>query len=239
MSDLIDRQAAIDGFYEMASDMDYLCTVSDYVSFLESLPSVQPERKTVDLKIEKISKHQSDFSDLDAQPKTHDKRTETHASDLISRAAVIDEIVNTVSEIGLHDNSEVARYGATFRQHEIIDIIEGMPSAQPSSSRGHENDTISRRAAIDAVHKNYDVILDFTSDGQTISSSIEDILSELPSAQPERNRGKWIEDDDGWDEVIWRCSECDAVFTLVDGTPKENEYYFCPHCGADMKGEQE
>ena len=48
-----------------------------------------------------------------------------------------------------------------------------------------KDDTISRKAAIDAVHKNYDVILDFTSDGQTISSSIEDILSELPSAQPE------------------------------------------------------
>ena len=43
MSDLISRQAAIDGFYEMASDMDYLCTVSDYVSFLESLPSARPE----------------------------------------------------------------------------------------------------------------------------------------------------------------------------------------------------
>lgn len=51
--------------------------------------------------------------------------------DLISRHAAIDAIVNTVSEIGLHDNSEVARYGATFRQHEIIDIIEGIPSAQP------------------------------------------------------------------------------------------------------------
>ena len=50
--------------------------------------------------------------------------------DLISRQAAIDAIVNTVSEIGLHDNSEVARYGATFRQHEIIDIIEGLPSAQ-------------------------------------------------------------------------------------------------------------
>ena len=47
-----------------------------------------------------------------------------------SKHAVIDAIVNTVSKIGLHDNSEVARYGATFRQHEIIDIIEGMPSAQ-------------------------------------------------------------------------------------------------------------
>lgn len=52
--------------------------------------------------------------------------------DLISRQTEIDAIVNTVSEIGLHDNSEVARYGATFRQHEIIDIIEGIPSAQPS-----------------------------------------------------------------------------------------------------------
>ena len=121
-----------------------------------------------------------------AQPKRTDKRTEKHACDCISRKAAIDEIVNTVSEIGLHDNSEVARYGATFRQHEIIDIIEGMPSAQP-----------------------------------------------------ERMRGTWIEDDDGWDEVIWRCSECDAVFTLVDGTPEENEYYFCPNCGADMRGEQD
>lgn len=42
--------------------------------------------------------------------------------------------------------------------------------------------TISLKMAIDAVHKNYDTILDFTSDGKTISYSIEDILSELPSA---------------------------------------------------------
>ena len=45
VNDRISRQAAVAGFYEMASDMDYLCTVSDYVSFLESLPSAQPERK--------------------------------------------------------------------------------------------------------------------------------------------------------------------------------------------------
>ena len=56
-------------------------------------------------------------------------------SDLISRQAAIDAIVNTVSRIGLHDNSEVARYGATFRQHEIIDIIESLPSAQPGIIR--------------------------------------------------------------------------------------------------------
>ena len=43
MSDLISRQAAIDGFCEMASDIDSLCTVSDYVHFLETMTSAQPE----------------------------------------------------------------------------------------------------------------------------------------------------------------------------------------------------
>ena len=51
-------------------------------------------------------------------------------------------------------------------------------------------DTISRKAAIDAVHKSYDMILDFKTDGKTISSSIEDILSNLPPAQQEIIRCK-------------------------------------------------
>lgn len=42
MDDLISRKMAIDGFYEMASDIDHLCTVGDYILFLESL-SAQPE----------------------------------------------------------------------------------------------------------------------------------------------------------------------------------------------------
>jgi len=99
-----------------------------------------------------------------------------------------------------------------------------------------KDDLISRQAAIDAIDR-----LDIPEDMCVfeILSHIELEIGNLPSAQPERKRGKWIEDDDGWDEVIWRCSECDAVFTLVDGTPKENEYYFCPHCGADMRGKQD
>jgi len=68
MNDTIYRQTAIDGFYEMASDIDHLCTVSDYVSFLESLPSVQSENMSVNLDIQKITKHKSDFSDLDELP---------------------------------------------------------------------------------------------------------------------------------------------------------------------------
>ena len=58
--DLIDRQMAIDGFYEMASDMDYLCTVSDYVSFLESLPSAQPYTDEEIQKIQDLEQAQLD-----------------------------------------------------------------------------------------------------------------------------------------------------------------------------------
>lgn len=52
--------------------------------------------------------------------------------DLISRAAAIYAIVNTVSDVGLHDNSETARYGATYRQQEIITILKSLPSANKS-----------------------------------------------------------------------------------------------------------
>ena len=25
--------------------------------------------------------------------------------------------------------------------------------------------------------------------------------------------------------------KCDFILCLIDGTPKENEYYYCPKCG--------
>lgn len=52
------------------------------------------------------------------------------------------------------------------------------------------DDLISRQAAIEAVHKNYDTILDFTSDGRTVADSFEDIINALPPAQPEIIRCK-------------------------------------------------
>lgn len=64
-----------------------------------------------------------------------------------------------------------------------------------------------------------------------------DILNNIPSAEPERKKGKWIEQDDGWDGIYYECSECREAFTLMDGTPTDNLYNFCPHCGADMRGE--
>ena len=47
MNRLISSQAAIDAFYEMASDIDHLCTVGDYVHVLETLSTAKPEQRWI------------------------------------------------------------------------------------------------------------------------------------------------------------------------------------------------
>lgn len=64
---------------------------------------------------------------------------------------------------------------------------------------------------------------------------LKHMVADAPTIEPERKKGKWIEEDDGWDGIFWRCSECNEPFYLVDGTPVDNEYHYCPNCGANMK----
>ena len=50
----------------------------------------------------------------------------------------------------------------------------------------------------------------------------------------EQKSGKWIERD-GWDgDVYYECSVCEEPFCLIDGTPTDNMYNYCPNCGAKM-----
>ncbi len=51
----------------------------------------------------------------------------------------------------------------------------------------------------------------------------------------ERKRGEWFEVELGWDDVHYDCSVCGESFCLIDGTPTDNMYNFCPNCGADMR----
>ena len=50
-------------------------------------------------------------------------------------------------------------------------------------------------------------------------------------------RGHWICVGD-IDEYIFECSECHEIYYLNDGTPKEQQYNYCPNCGAKMEGEE-
>lgn len=140
-------------------------------------------------------------------------------ADLIDRQAAIEAVVNTVSEIGLHDNSEVARYGATFRQHEILDIIEGIPSVQ------------SEPIKLNIDHK-------LTKDEY---EKLRKDWADAPIVlQPERKTGRWIygEDDGGQDG--WTCSECGFFvpwyydYYGLNNIDFIRDFHTCPHCDAKM-----
>jgi len=87
-----------------------------------------------------------------------------------------------------------------------------------------DKDTIYRRDAIDAVN----AYLGLSAVSRTIQNmtSIQEILENLPSAQPERKTGKWLRS--GNCIFPYECDQC--------GDANERATSFCPNCGADMRG---
>ena len=89
-------------------------------------------------------------------------------------------------------------------------------------------DLIDRQAAIKTVRelyiiepkKNNDYAYDQALD------QVEDILREIPSAEPEQKTGKWINCG-----CASKCSECGHLMSW-------DVRNFCPKCGAEMRKEE-
>ena len=45
---------------------------------------------------------------------------------------------------------------------------------------------------------------------------------------------EWIEDVDMNGDFTFRCSDCDNEFIFIEGDPVENDFFYCPYCGAKM-----
>lgn len=88
------------------------------------------------------------------------------------------------------------------------------------------SDLISRQAAIDAMEESKRIYVD----RRVIIGKMQDIVNNLPSAQQERKRGRWIRNDNG----TYSCSVCQSWI------PEEQHFYarYCLCCGADMRGEE-
>lgn len=53
------------------------------------------------------------------------------------------------------------------------------------------------------------------------------------------DKGEWIAVEDDCENIYWECSNCEDAFYLEVGTPKSNNYNYCPNCGADMRGDKD
>ena len=100
------------------------------------------------------------------------------------------------------------------------------------------SDFISRQAAIDALVKAIRKDPYYDSNEAINGLGVCDvrvILNDLPSAQPERKKGKWIPQDFNTHSgktstTVYFFPKCSVCGNSADYTN------YCPACGADMRG---
>lgn len=64
-------------------------------------------------------------------------------------------------------------------------------------------------------------------------------IEELPSAQPERKKGKWVKEK--CRGLVYKCSACGNYLDFEGVNAGRGNANFCPNCGAEMtemRGEQ-
>ena len=94
------------------------------------------------------------------------------------------------------------------------------------------SDLIDRRVAIENIKELFRM-----GDCFCDEYSIIGMLNQLPSAEPKRKQGEWIEAEKGIKVTRYKCSECGSSVMDDTGYDVSADYPFC-HCGADMRGEQ-
>ena len=99
------------------------------------------------------------------------------------------------------------------------------------------DDLISRQAAMDTLNDEFTII------GKTNAIIVRDYirrvknrLHDLPSAQPERKKGRWLPDNNNYFAPYFVCSNCHSSYK-VDTVMNKPTWNYCPNCGADMRQE--
>ena len=98
------------------------------------------------------------------------------------------------------------------------------------------NDLISRQAAIDALKSRQDNGKgDISRFYNTIIQHDIEAVEQLPPAQPERIKGRWIDaviPNDNGGLPVQVCDQCNTFFPLAY---TGGGHSFCPNCGAKME----
>lgn len=103
------------------------------------------------------------------------------------------------------------------------------------------SDLIRREDAIKILSQRAEILRGEYGDLGGACSGALKIIKSLPSAETERKKGQWIEYpdcleyEDAYSDDHIVCSVCGHVYNICDNCTEE--FDFCPHCGADMRGE--
>ena len=91
------------------------------------------------------------------------------------------------------------------------------------------SDLIRREDVIQEFIKNCSIEHVDINDVAIFYGTIMKIINSIPSVEPERKKGKWIEDETGYG--FWICSECGFASEAFGSNIL---YPFCPNCGAKL-----
>lgn len=149
---------------------------------------------------------------------------------------IADLVEGTIDHFDLDDAMDLL-----YQIKDVLDSSDELPSAQPEPCE----DAVSRQTLQKelALYSIDDITSEDEAGYNRAINDVQKMVLHLPSAQPERKTGKWIEFDcieDKYDEI--KCPCCKHIFTVdsyhwTDIGFIKDDFKFCPNCGADMRGE--
>lgn len=121
------------------------------------------------------------------------------------------------------------------KHYEEWQYVAGLMTAKDIFEKYAEPTTLEQIRAEIAQIEPYDLPCD-----KRTPKRIRDMALEIVEKYAEQEpTGHWIIEDMFDGDVAYRCSECNELFWLESGTPKDNEYNFCPKCGKKLVEPQE
>ena len=178
--------------------------------------------------------------------------------DCISREQAIKEFCKQTCET---PNCRFRDKGIAHASCDEVDVLKRLPSVLPKATKNDlgvasgleknskklENpttkdnlgvDCISRKAVLNTLDNMDSALDDEDRTVETYKELLKECYKVLPSVTPIRPKGHWIEQIDHEENCrTLICSNCDRP-ALHDGDSIW-KHKFCPHCGADMRGEEE
>lgn len=132
-------------------------------------------------------------------------------------------------------------------QDTVGELMEAVIQAHKNSAQPEQDREFMKLTVRNSNGRPYYSIIYLEFDDNGIGHDFEgyssyslDVISDylkkyfMPSAQPERKKGKWINEG-----RIIRCNKCKIGYATVKGMKSALTYNFCPNCGADMRGEHD